>query len=475
MHTAKQMAKNSFFYTGALIGQKILSTLYFWFYSNHLQGGAADVGRLQFALSFVTLFFIVGDLGFYLVFLRESSRKREEANAYFNTLLAIKLPLMLLASGIILAVGYFYHQVNFTLIALGLVWILLDNFTMLLYAIPRSRENLFFESIGVIGAQIITVLIGVSSLILFGSVVYLLWALIIGTFFNAFFVLCIILLKYHFTVRIKIDKKIALMLIKSMPAFAVAGILVKALNSLDIILVQNLTAEYGAVGLYSIPIKLITALSLTLPTALMGALYPALSHLYGKSEESLRMVFQNALDYLLIVAVPISFGFLALGDEVISALWRNEYQASIAPAKVMLFALPFIFLAFPTGNLLNAIGKQRYTAVSRALGLSTMVAADMMLIKEYYLIGAAISIVATHAVILASDMFFLRDRITAIKGHIMAQAGKVFLSSGILYALLTALSQSVPWYFLAVLGGVLYFIVLFIVRGINVKFLKYIV
>jgi O-antigen/teichoic acid export membrane protein len=474
MHTAKQITKNSFFFTGALIGQKVLSTLYFWFYSNHLQGGAVDVGRFQFALSFVTLFFILGDLGLYLVFLRESSKAPDKANAYFNTLIAIKAPLMLIAGFVVLIAAHLYHQADFSLILLGLLWIALDNITMLLYAIPRSRQVILYESIGVMGAQVVTAAVGVASLYIFGDVKYLLIALIAGTALNGIFAASVVVFKYRFTIRPRFDKKIALMFLKAIPAFAIAGILVKVMNSIDVVLVQKFTGNYADVGLYSIPLKLITALSLTLPTALMGAIYPAFSHLYGKSEEALRMVFKNAVDYLLIIAVPISFGFLALGDEFIGALWNQTYTGAILPAKIMLFSLPFIFLSFPTGNLLNATGQQKFTALSRGFGVVTLVIADSLLISRLHVIGAAIGLLCAHFVILSCDVYFSRKRVLPFMAHLFAQFSKILLSAVAMFIFLQALSPFVRWYALAVLGGGLYFAILFAVGGLNIKFLKHI-
>ena len=246
------------------------------------------------------------------------------------------------------------------------------------------------------------------------------------------------------------------------------------MNSVDVVLVQKLTGNYGDVGLYSIPLKLITALSLTLPTALMGAIYPAFSHLYGKSEEALRMVFKNAADYLLIIAVPISFGFLALGDEFIGALWNQTYTDAILPAKIMLFSLPFIFLAFPTGNLLNATGGQKFTALSRGFGVATLVITDILLINRFQIIGAAMGLLAAHFVILICDVYFARKRILPLMADLAAQFSKILLSAVLMFIFLQTLSPFIPWYALAVLGGALYFAILFAIRGMNTKFLKHI-
>jgi O-antigen/teichoic acid export membrane protein len=269
------------------------------------------------------------------------------------------------------------------------------------------------------------------------------------------------------------DKAIVKMFIKNAPAFAAAGIMVKALNSLDVVLVQNVTGAFNNVGLYSIPLKLINAVSLTLPTALMGVLYPAFSHLYGKSEEGLKTVFRLAVNYLLIIAIPMSIGFFALGDEFIGALWTSEYGAAIMPAKIMILSLPFIFVAFPTGNMLNAIGKQKYTALSRAIGLATMVALDVILIRRHGLMGAAYGLLGTHAVILASDVFFLRNLIASLVKSASAQVGKILVSSLVMYGMLYAFSGVIPWYALALLGGSVYFACLFALKGIDLGFFRH--
>lgn len=472
-HSAKQITKNSFLYTVALIIQKLLSTVYFWYYSNHLQNGAHDVGRLQFALSFVTLFFILGDLGLYLVFLRESSKHPEKTNSYLNTILAIKIPLIACASAIVFIAGFFLHYADFLLIVYGLIWILIDNATMYLYAVLRARQNLLYESFAAIGAQALVIGFGVTTLILFGNISYLILSLIAGTAINFFFVLALVVFKYKLKIRIKYDACVGAMILKSVPAFAVAGIVIKALNSIDVVLLQKLTLDYEQVGFYSIPLKLINAVSLTLPIALMGAIYPAFSHLSGKSEEGLRMIFKNALDYLLIISVPIAVGFLAIGDEFIQALWKNGYNGAINPSKLMLFSLPFIFLAFPTGNLLNAIGKQACAAISRSAGLIVLIALDIILIPLHGIFGAAIALLATHFVILAFDMFYLRTRVAPIYWHIVLQTIKVVASALCMYAAIALLGHTFAWYALIVLGAMVYFSTLVLMRGINLGFVKF--
>ncbi len=474
MHTARSIARNSIFFTGALVIQRIISSVYFWYYSNHLPGGAEDLGRLQFVLSYATLFFIIGDLGLYLVFVREASKTPVEAMRYLNAAFAIKIPLFILAGIATIGSARIFHANMSGLITLAFIWVVLDNIALFLYGALRALQKLQYESIGVLISQLVTVLIGVISIQLSGDIRFLIYALLAATIINIAFVFFVLLKKFK-GLRIYpcYDCAAVKFLLKSIPSFAAVAILVKILNTIDIVLLRQFSLDYRAVGLYSVPLKIVTALSLTLPTALMGAIYPAFSHLHEKSEEGLRTIFRYTVEYLLAISIPLSVGFFALGDEILRALFRDEYSLAIIPSKIILFSLPFIFLAFPTGNFLNAINRQKRTAVSRAFGLIALIGLDIFLIPSFGVLGAAVALLAAHVLIFASDAYFIRERIAVFGGVLARHAAKVILSSIIMYAALEFLSPYAPWYFLILLGCVVYFASLFIFRGINLKFLRH--
>ncbi|MBI4359782.1 MAG: flippase [Candidatus Jacksonbacteria bacterium] len=473
MHTSQSIARNSIVYTGALVVQRIASTIYFWYYSNNLPGGAGDLGRLQFVLSYATLFFIIGDLGLYLVFVREASRDPKQASRYLETSLAIKIPLFVIAGLITLAGAWNFHREDVYLIALSYAWVALDSIALFLYGALRAFQKLIYESAGVIIAQSITVVIGVVSIKLSGDIRHLLYALIFATVVNIAFVLFILYKKFHIRLSIHYNPKIGKLLLKSIPAFAAVAIVVKILNTIDVVLLRQLSSDYRAVGFYSIPLKIVTALSLTIPTAFMGAIYPSLSHLHGKSDEGIKTVFRYAVEYLLIISVPISVGFFALGDELINALFRDEYTSAIIPSKIILLSLPFIFLSFPTGNLLNATNRQKYTALSRVFGAITLIGLNVLFIPRFALMGAAYAFLATYIVILVFDIYFARAYAAPIFSIFFRQTLKVVVSSGIMYGSILLLSSYAPWYFLIILGCVVYFVALFLLHGINVKFLRH--
>ena len=299
----------------------------------------------------------------------------------------------------------------------------------------------YFKFLGLIGVTV------------FGNPQIIIVSLIIGTFLNMLYALFVMVKKLKFKIRFAYDKQIARAIIAYLPGFAVTGIVIKILNSLDVVLIKSIGANYETVALYSIPLKLINAISMTLPIALMGALYPAFAHLHEKSEESLNAVFQKAVEYLMILSIPIAVGFMMLGDELIKSLWNQEYYAAINPGKVMLFSLPFIFLAFPTGNLLNATGRQKHTAISRCIGVLVMAISYVALISYFDVMGAAFALVITHATIFISDAFFLRSRFIKIGNVLIKQLGKTAIASLAMAGVIFYGAAYIPWYMLALLSG----------------------
>ncbi|HRH22094.1 MAG TPA: oligosaccharide flippase family protein, partial [bacterium] len=83
------LARNTSYFTLALIGQKLISLAYFTIYARVL--GPADLGKYYFALSFTTIFSIALDLGLTNLLTREVAKDKASANKYLGAALGAKL------------------------------------------------------------------------------------------------------------------------------------------------------------------------------------------------------------------------------------------------------------------------------------------------------------------------------------------------------------------------------------------------
>ncbi|MBU4347481.1 oligosaccharide flippase family protein, partial [Patescibacteria group bacterium] len=90
------IAKNTSYFTFALILQKVISFAYFAIIARAI--GPEDLGKYYFAISFTTIFAIFIDIGLSNVLTREVAKyKNWDAQSLLSSVLAIKIPLAFLS------------------------------------------------------------------------------------------------------------------------------------------------------------------------------------------------------------------------------------------------------------------------------------------------------------------------------------------------------------------------------------------
>ena len=180
----EKIARNTGYFTLALIIQKIISFGYFSYIA--VQIGAGSLGHYTFALFFTTIFAVIIDIGIANVLVREISRFKEKSQQYLSAALAIKIPLAILTY---LAVAIVINLLDNPELVRQLVYLagvimVLDSLTLAFYSFLRGHHNLRFESIGTIIFQVIVVVAGFSIVNLTTDLRYLLLAILAASFFN---------------------------------------------------------------------------------------------------------------------------------------------------------------------------------------------------------------------------------------------------------------------------------------------------
>ncbi len=154
------IARNTSYFTFALILQKIISFTYFTLIARAL--GPEDLGKYYFAISFTTIFAIFIDLGLANVLTREIAKSKEQAEKLLANIIAIKIPLTFIAtiSAIIIVNLMGYSSVVRQLVYLSAICMILDSFTSTFFSTLRGFHNLLYESIASVIFQIIVIITG---------------------------------------------------------------------------------------------------------------------------------------------------------------------------------------------------------------------------------------------------------------------------------------------------------------------------
>jgi O-antigen/teichoic acid export membrane protein len=129
----------------------------------------------------------------------------------------------------------------------------------------------------------------------------------------------------------------------------------------DSILLFKFIGDRG-VGLYQVPFKIIIALQF-LPMAFVASLYPAVSSYWQHNREKLAGAFERAVTYCLVLAIPVTFGAIAMSEQIV-LLFKEQFSETSLLLKVSMIAVPFMFLGFPVGTFLNACDRQKRNTIN---------------------------------------------------------------------------------------------------------------
>ena len=390
------IAKNTSYFTLALIIQKIISFSYFAIIARNLLPD--NLGKYYFAISFTTIFAIFIDLGFSNVLMREVpklKKKIKEVEKILGSVIAIKLPLVFVSVSIIVVLMNVlgYPQITKYLVYLSCLAMVLDSFSTTFFSTIRGFHNLKFESIASILFQLIVLTVGLIVLKMNLGLLFLMGAMTVGSTFNFIFSLSLIKFKWKINIKPNYNPRFIKSLIILVTPFAFFAILQRFYMYFDTILLSKLASDYY-VGIYQIPFKIIFALQF-LPLAFMASLYPAFSSYWKSNKKQLSISFVRSLNYLIVISLPISAGIIALADKIL-LIFKSEYLAAIIPLQIIIGSLFFIFVNFPIGALLNACDRQKTNTKNMAITLFVSICLNIILITKYQAVGASITVLATN-------------------------------------------------------------------------------
>lgn len=406
-HTPRKIVTNTLLFTGTLAIQKVISFLYFWFISSRL--GPEGLGTYVWALSFTALFSIGVDLGLAPLLTREAVRDPNRVERLLRNVLGLKLffalgTLILLAATLILTKRPLEMMI---VVGFAAVVMIFDSFSLTFWSVLRARQNVWYESVAMLGFHGALFGCGVYLLSISASAVFAAAALAFVSFLVFVFAMSVVRFRYGMHLAPRFGRETRASLLGLLPAFAVSGIFVRMYNAADTIILGYL-AGTAAVGLYSIPAKVVTALAVLIPGAFMASFYPAMSHYYKTSHVTLEQIFLRAIGYLILLAIPLTVGLLALGAPLMKTVWP-EYQGIVPTFQLMALGLPFLFATFLTGYFLNAADRERKNTTNRGIITVLNIALNLALIPLFGVLGAGIAFLIANVVLFFLDLRSVRE------------------------------------------------------------------
>ncbi len=387
------VAQNTSFYTIASVLQKVVSFLYFAIIARVV--GVENTGIYFFAIAYTAIFVVLSDFGLGTVFTREAARNKEKASSFLNSLISTKIIFGIFTYLIVIVTVNFlgYPDLTRKLIYISGITMFFDNLHNIFYSFFRSRENMVFESIGIVFSQILTLTIGTLALLNKLPLYWLILAYTIPSFLNLIYAISVYRIYYRLKVALQINLKIIKSFLIMAWPFALAGAIMRLYNYSDSILMSKMLTPKD-LGLWGVAYKMSTAFYF-LAVAIANSVYPVFSNMYQIDKSKVIDLFQKSYRYLFFVAFPLMGGLFALSKPIIDIIYGSEYYLSTLPLQIIVISLIFVFLTYINGALLNAIDKQKLNTLIIGSALFISIALNLILLPRYGIVGSAITVLVT--------------------------------------------------------------------------------
>lgn len=212
-------------------------------------------------------------------------------------------------------------------------------------------------------------------------------------------------------------------------------------TNLDNVMLGFMTSD-AEVGYYSAAVKIKYILA-SIVSSLGAVLLPRASNYLEKNmkNEFIR-ISQKAINFVCVVAIPISLFFILFAKEGILFIAGNNYINSVLPMQVIMPTVFFIGLTNIMGiQMLVPMGKEKTVLVSELVGAVVDLILNAILIPEFGALGAAIGTLVAE--IMVSIVQFLTLKKVAFTCFASVKLWKIIFAT----ALAMPLSLLVKHYF----------------------------
>jgi len=461
----KSVSKNTAFLTSSYVLQKILSFVYFVLVARLI--GITDLGKYTFALSFTTLFAVFVDFGLTNALIREGAKEAGNLAKYLRPILSVKALLAVIVYGVVILTAYLldYPALTINLILLSGIIMVLDSFTLTFWGVLRAQRNLKYESISVVINQTIILLSGTLVLFMRLPIIYLMVPFLLASTFSLLFAIWCLRKNQLWNWQTAFSKTAFWQIATISLPFALISIFSRIYGYIDTVMLSKMQGD-ASVALYSVAMKVPFALQF-IPSALSAAIFPAFSYQYGSDLNQLKLTFERAVKFLMVLALPISLGVAVLAKPIMQLVYGAKYLSSSTPLAILMLGLFFIFLNFPLGALLNGCNKQVTNTVFVGSAMVLNIILNLFLIPVYGYVGAGVAFLLCHCLLFIASLIVAYQLLKFNAPKMFWTFAKILVSALIMAFCLWQWRQSLPVIILIILGAIIYGLSLILLGAIE--------
>lgn len=203
-------------------------------------------------------------------------------------------------------------------------------------------------------------------------------------------------------------KDLAVIIMLFIPTIAI-----QVYTVLDKSMIGIITKNNFENGYYELSVK-ISKVLLTIITSLGVAIIPRVGLLFNKKEtDNIKLLIYKSYRFVWFLGIPLCFGLIILSDNLVP--WF--LGASFDKVKTLLKILPLLIILIGMSNVtgmqyLIPTKKEKLFTLSVCIGAVVNFILNLIMIKYFLSVGAAISSVIAEFFVTASQIYMIRNEIS---------------------------------------------------------------
>lgn len=400
--------KNTFWLMIAEAATKGVGFLILVWLARHF--GPEIYGKWAFALSFVTIFSILADFGFSILTVREIARDKLKSAKYIDNIVVMKLVLGFLSLGLMALIIQFLSKDPETvkLVYFLGIYIILNTFATFFQSIFRANEKMQYETTCRILQSLSLVILAAFFILNKGSILTISYAyvgaVLIGVVFSLLFVW-----RYFTKFFLAIDFQTSKKLLKEAWPFGVSSFAI-ALYFYSSSVILGIMRSNAEVGFYNAGFRIISAL-FPIVGILSFSFFPQMSRAFKENYNKFRNIIAKYTIVMFGVGLPFGIGGFIVAPELINFFYGEKYLQAVIPFQILVWFLALNFISSTYSNSLFSCDKQKYVLRATIIGALFNIILNLIFIPKYGIIGAAVIMVLTEAVIFFNLFIILRKTI----------------------------------------------------------------
>ncbi|MFH1360101.1 MAG: flippase [Candidatus Omnitrophota bacterium] len=411
----KQSLRKYFSNTSWLIGERILRIIVFVFVGAYVARflGPDQYGVLNYAISFVALFSALAAAGLDSILVRELIRHVDKRDEILGTSFILRLLGSIIVFFIIALLTRFTKddQTTNSIILIITGGLIFQSFNVLDYYFQSqvlSKNVVFAQIIQLIISSILKlVLIFLKAPLLWFAYIILLDSVLLasGLIFNY-------LRKSLSFLRWKINWKLSLSLMKDAWPLVLSGIAISIYMKIDQVMIKHMIGD-ASVGIYAVAVRL-SEVWYFIPTLICGSLFPAILNSKKTSIDLYHRRLQELYALMFWIAVVVAIPGTLFAVPIIKILFGAPYLESVSVLRIYIWSSIFVFLGVANGKYLISENYTRIAFLRTSVGMISNVLLNLVLIKYYGIIGAAIATVISYFIATFFIVFIAKTRRQAV-------------------------------------------------------------